>query len=197
MSDEFDFAHDPADRVIHVHRPVRFRGLYDWMQSIVMVFLAVVLLLTFAGRTMAVRLDSMTPTLLDGDRMIVRSIFYSPRRGDVIVFSRHDFEDGAALVKRIIGLEGDVIDVNTDSGHIYLNGRALMEPYTNGPVHRAGDMSYPFTVPAGHVFVIGDNRNHSTDSRHRVIGAVDEREILGQVIAVIMPFNRAGFLSTY
>jgi len=186
MNDAFEFEEQSL---------IRFRGLYDWMQSIVMVFLAVIFLLTFVGRTMAVQYESMTPTLLDGERMIVRSIFYSPRHGDVIIFSRHDFQDGAALVKRVIAMEGDVVDINTETGTVYVNGRALYEPYTNGPTNRAGDMDYPFTVPAGHIFVIGDNRNHSQDSRHWEIGPVDEREVIGQVVAVIMPFDRAGFVS--
>ncbi|MCL2564126.1 MAG: signal peptidase I [Oscillospiraceae bacterium] len=177
---------------------VPFRGLYDWMQSIVMVFLAVIFLLTFVGQTMAVQQESMTPTLLEGDRMIVRSIFYTPERGDVVIFARHDFEDGAALVKRVIALAGDTVAIDTAAGIVYVNGIAQPDDFTNTPTNMGGDMPpYPaaLTVPPGHVFVIGDNRNHSMDSRHTVIGPVDEREIIGQVVAVIMPFNRAGFLS--
>ena len=172
-------------------RPPRHTGLYEWMQSIVTVFLVAFTLLTFVGRTMGVQLVSMTPTLLDGDRMIVQSIFYTPERGDVIIFSRNDFQEGAALVKRVIALEGDVVDIDTQAGIVYVNGAALHEPYTNGPTLVAGDMIYPYVVPAGHVFVIGDNRNHSTDSRHSVIGPVDEREIIGKVVAVVLPFDRA------
>ena len=175
--------------------PVRYRGLYDWMQSIVMVFLPIVFLLTFAGRTMAVEMESMTPTLLAGDRMIVRSIFYTPQRGDVVIFAKQDFQGGAALVKRIIALEGDVVDINTETGIVYVNGLPLDEPYTSGPTNLAGDITYPYTVPPGYVFVIGDNRNHSLDSRHMEIGPVDERELIGQVIAVMFPFDRAGFLN--
>jgi len=173
---------------------VRYRGLYDWMQSIVMVFLAVIFLLTFVGRMMSVQMDSMTPTLLEDDRMIVRSVFYSPRRGDVVIFAKQEFQDGTALVKRIIALEGDRVAINTETGIVYVNDVALDEPYTNGPTNMAGNISYPYTVPPGHVFVIGDNRNHSLDSRHIEIGSVDERELIGQVVAVITPFDRAGFL---
>jgi len=174
---------------------VRYRGLYDWMQSIVMVFLPIVFLLTFAGRTMAVEMESMTPTLLAGDRMIIRSIFYTPQRGDVVILAKQEFQDGVALVKRIIALEGDVVDINTGTGVVYVNGHALDEPYTNGPTNLAGDIVYPYTVPPGHVFVIGDNRNHSLDSRHTEIGPVDERELIGQVVAVILPFDRAKILN--
>jgi signal peptidase I len=175
---------------------VPFQGLYDWMQSIVMVFFGIILLLTFVGRTMAVEGLSMAPTLLYGDRMIVRSILYTPQRGDVVIFARHDFEDGAALVKRVIALEGDVVDVNPGTGFVYLNGEALYEPYANEPLRQraGGEIHFPHTVPEGHVFVIGDNRNNSTDSRNIQIGPVDEREIIGQVVAVIMPFARIGLI---
>jgi len=175
-------------------RPVRFQGLYLWMQSLVVVLLPVILVLSFVGGPLRVQMASMTPTLLEGDQMVVRSIFYSPQRGDVVVFARHDFQDGQAIVKRVIALEGDVVDINTETGIVYLNGQALYEPFTNGPTNRAGDMSYPFTVPEGHVFVIGDNRNNSMDSRHTEIGPVDEREIIGQVVAVILPFSRVGLI---
>jgi len=178
--------------------PVRFRGLYEWMQSLVMVFLAVIFLLTFVGRTMAVQMQSMAPTLLDGDRMIVRSILYTPQRGDVIIFAQQNFQNGAALVKRIIGLAGDVVHFDTEAGVVYVNGVALDEPYTSGPTNTAGDIPYPhtFVVPEGYVFVIGDNRNGSRDSRHNEIGPVDEREIIGQVVAVIMPFDRVSFINS-
>jgi len=172
-----------------------FQGLYEWMQSIVMVFLLVLVLLTFVGRTMGVQYQSMSPTLHDGDRMIVRSILYTPSAGDIIVFSRNDFEDGAALVKRVIALAGDVVDIDTESGLVYVNGFPLHEPYTSGPVRVTGTISYPFTVPEGHVFTMGDNRNASTDSRHVEIAAVDEREIIGQVVAVVLPFDRARLFS--
>jgi len=187
MHDEFDL--DQEFDEMPQHMP--FGALYDWMQSIVTVFIVVVFLLTFAGRTMGVHGHSMMPTLQEGDRMVVRSAFYTPARGDIIVFARHDFEDGAALVKRVIALEGDVVDIDTTTGVIYLNGVALDEPYAYEPVFAAGDVTYPFVVPPGHVFAVGDNRNRSLDSRHSEIGAVDEREIIGQLVAVMMPFNRA------
>ena len=171
--------------------PVPFQGLYEWMQSIVIVFLIILCLLTFVGRPMGVDGYSMMPTLSEDDRMIVRSIFYTPDRGDIVVFSRNDFEDGAALVKRVIALAGDVVDLDTVTGTVYVNGIAQQEPYINDLTRRAGSVHFPFTVPAGHLFVLGDNRNRSTDSRDVEIGAVDEREIIGRVVAVILPFNRA------
>jgi signal peptidase I len=167
------------------------------MQSMVMIFLPAIFLVTFVGQTIPVHGHSMAPTLLDGEQMIVRSIFYTPQRGDVIIFVRHDFQDGNPLVKRIIALAGDVVDVNPDTGLVYLNGEALDEPYISELIRRdrIGDIAYPHTVPAGHVFVIGDYRNNSADSRSSRIGPVDEREIIGRAVAVLLPLDRTRLLN--
>ena len=156
-----------------------------------MMMLLILGLITFIGTPMGVRNISMMPTLYEHDRMILRSIFYTPDRGDIVVLSRHDVEDGNALVKRVVALAGDVVDIDTASGLVYVNGIALHEPYTSELTHRVGNIGFPFTVPAGHVFVLGDNRNRSMDSRDMELGAVDEREIIGQVVAVYLPLNRA------
>ena len=176
-------------------KPVPYKGLYEWMQGIVVVLLAVLMLLTFVGQITGVQGFSMMPTLLERDRMIVRSIFYTPARDDLVVFARKGFQDDPAMVKRVIALAGDVVDIDTAAGVVYVNGTRLYEPYTMELTHRSMTMSFPFVVPPGHVFVLGDNRQNSTDSRDLVIGAVDEREIIGQVVAVILPFSRARLFS--
>jgi len=177
---------------------VRYRGLYDWMQSVVMIFLPAILLLTFVGQTIPVYGRSMSPTLLHGERMLVRSIFYTPQRGDIVIFSRHDIHNGTPLVKRVIGLAGDEVNVNPETGLVYLNGEALDEPYISERIRsdRIGNITYPHTVPEGHVFVIGDYRNDSLDSRSSRIGPVDEREILGRAVAILLPLSRAGLLNS-
>jgi len=172
------------------NKTIPYQGLYDWVQSIVMTFLAVLCLLTFVGRTIGVEQTSMSPTLLHGDRMIVRSIFYTPEQGDIIIFSKQSFRDGAALVKRVIALEGDVVDIDPVAGVVYVNGAVLYEPYTNEPTYFMGDVAFPYTVPAGQIFVIGDNRNYSQDSRSSSIGPVDTREVIGKVVAVAFPLDR-------
>ncbi|MCL2563228.1 MAG: signal peptidase I [Oscillospiraceae bacterium] len=173
--------------------PVRHQGLYLWMKSAVSIFLAFVLVLALGAQPIAVIGDSMNPTLLDGDQVIVRSIFYTPRRGDVIVFVRYAVQDGTPLVKRVIALAGDVVDINAATGTVYVNGTAIDEPYSSEHTTQAGNISYPFTVPPGYVFVLGDNRSPygSLDSRHTMLGPVDEREIVGGVIAVASPLERA------
>jgi len=172
-------------------KSVRFEELFLWMKALVMMLLLVLGLVTFVGTPMGVQNISMMPTLSEQDTMIVRRAFYTPDRGDIIVLSRHDFEDGAALVKRVVALAGDVVDIDPMSGLVYVNGLALHEPYVNDLTRRVGNIPLPFTVPAGHVFTLGDNRNNSMDSRDAEIGAVDEREIVGQVVAIVFPFGRA------
>jgi len=175
-------------------KPVRFQELFNWMQSIVVVVIFLLGVLTFIGTPLGVHGYSMMPTLDANDRMLVRSIFYAPDRGDVVVLSRRDFEDGTALVKRVVALEGDVVNIDAESGLVYVNDMPLHEPYVSELTRRLGSVSFPFAVPAGHVFVLGDNRNRSMDSRDIEIGAVDEREIIGQVVAVFLPLNRARLL---
>ena len=170
---------------------VKHQGLYDWMQSVVTTFLFIMILLTFVGRTMGVENTSMMPTLHDSDRMIIRSIFYTPAPNDIIVFSTQSFEDGASLVKRVIALAGDTVDIDFDRGIVYRNGLALEEPFVNSQSNLRGDVMFPQVVPEGHVFVLGDNRNSSADSRNSSIGHIDEREIIGRVVALITPINRA------
>ena len=146
-------------------KPPPHQGLYEWLQSLVPMFLIVLVLLTFVGRTIGVQHDSMNPTLLDGDRMIVRSIFYTPSRGDMIIFSKQYFQAGTPVVKRVVALAGDTVNINTHTGVVYVNDIPQDEPFASGPTYDAGDISYPYTVPVGHVFVIGDNRGNSRDSR--------------------------------
>jgi len=165
------------------------------MQSIVMTFLAVLFLLTFMGQTMGVQQQSMSPTLHEGDRMLVRTFLYTPERGDVIIFAKQNFENGAPLVKRVIALAGDVVYIDARTGTVYINHIALDEVYVSGPTYVTGDLTYPYTVPEGHIFVIGDNRNASKDSRHLAIGSVDTREVIGQVVAIILPLGRAEILT--
>ena len=171
---------------------VRYQGLHLWVQSMIMFFLPAIFLLTFVGQSVEVRGNSMLPTFQDGDQTITRSIFYTPRHGDVIVFSRHDVQDGTMLVKRVIALEGDVVDIHPVTGTVFVNYEAIDEPYASDHVTLPGDIAYPFTVPPGYIFVLGDNRSPggSLDSRSTRLGPVDEREVIGQVVAVIAPLNR-------
>lgn len=136
---------------------------------------------------------SMYDTLVDGDRLILLSnVFYrEPEQGDVIVASKKSF-GGECIVKRVIATEGQVVDIDFDSGIVYVDGLALDEEYAYTSTTRPEGMLFPLTVEEGHVFVLGDNRDDSKDSRDPSIGQVDEREILGKVILLMFPGDHYG-----
>jgi signal peptidase I len=168
--------------------------LFDWAQSLVFVFVAVVLVFSFGVSIFSVSQQSMTDTLQDGNMVIISRLPYRPGHGDVVLFTKygwprsfnHDTGQYNPMVKRIIGIEGDDITYDEENGRIIRNGIILDEPYISEPMRRWGAitqaMPYPFTVPEGFVFVAGDNRNNSHDSRAADIGFVDNRSILGPVI---------------
>lgn len=161
--------------------------LFDWLQCIVFALLLVIAVFTFIGKPMEVNQVSMNPTLWEGDRLIVSDMLYTPDNGDIVVFAKNTYEEGTPLVKRIIATAGQTIDIDPNNGIVTVDNVALNEPYIAEPTKTIFDVEFPLTVPEGYVFAMGDNRNHSKDSRFSTIGLVDTREILGRVIAVIMP----------
>ncbi len=166
--------------------------LFDWIKTLVFVIVIVVLVFTFLCRIVFVDGTSMVPTLSDRDGMLVTSYLVSePEPGDIVVF-RKDAYDSRPLVKRVIATEGQTVDIDFEKGVVYVDGEALDEPYIKEPTHVYYDVLFPITVERGCIFVLGDNRNGSTDSRYSVIGAVDTREVIGRVRLVIFPFSHFG-----
>lgn len=137
---------------------------------------------------------SMYDTLIQGDRVVLLSslVYNDPKQGDIIVCSKNSFDDGTAFVKRVIATEGQTVDIDFDAGIVYVDGTALDEPYIHTATTRAEGIEFPLTVDKGHVFVMGDNRDRSTDSRSPLIGLVDERQIVGKVIFILSPGNNGG-----
>ena len=174
--------------------PNRRRELYDWIQSLMIALIVCVVLFIFFIRVIDVSGTSMVPTLINGDKMLVSDIFYKPRAGDVVVFKSDLYDPNKALVKRIIATEGQVINIDFDKGIVYVDGEPLQEDYINELPTTKLDFIGPKTVPSGCVFVMGDNRNQSTDSRDSQIGMVDERMILGRVYMVIFPMHEIGWV---
>lgn len=137
---------------------------------------------------------SMYNTLVDGDRLVLLSnTFYrNPKQGDVIVASKKSFDNGECIIKRIIATEGQHVDIDFQQGIVYVDGIGLQEDYTYTMTNLQEGVSFPQTVPEGCVFVMGDNRNSSKDSRNPQIGFIDEREILGKAIFLMMPGTHGG-----
>ncbi|MBO6016618.1 MAG: signal peptidase I [Oscillospiraceae bacterium] len=166
--------------------------LYDWIQSLMVALVICVALFIFAVRVIDVSGSSMVPTLRDGDKMIVSDLFYKPKYGDIVVFKTDQYDPDRALVKRVIATEGQEISLDFDRGVVYINGSPIEEDYIAELTTTKLDFIGPQTVPEGCVFVMGDNRNASTDSRKKEIGMVDERMILGRAYYVVFPISEMG-----
>ena len=168
------------------------REAYDWIQSLISALLICVLVFVFVIRIMVVHGSSMVPTLHNGERLLVSSLFYEPERGDVVVFKKDSYDDNKALVKRVIAVAGDVVNIDFDNGIVYVNGSAVEEEYLTVSTNTKLDFIGPQTVPENCLFVLGDNRNASTDSRDKRIGMVDKRLVIGKVLLVVYPFDSFG-----
>ena len=165
--------------------------IYDWMQSLVFALIICIIVFVFIFRIVDVSGDSMNPTLLNGDKLVVSDVFYKPKQGDIVIFRKDEYK-AEALVKRVIATEGQTIEIDFDRGRVYVDGELPDEPYIAEPTHNQLDFQGPQTIPEGCVFVMGDNRNASSDSRRAQIGMVDERLIVGKVLLRVFPFDSIG-----
>ena len=165
------------------------RELYDWLQSLMAALIFCVLLFSFVIRLIDVSGPSMNPTLYEGNKLLVSDLFYKPKAGDVVIFKSDNYDPNKALVKRVVATEGQEVNIDFEHGIVYVDGEPLDEEYAAEPIHNKLDFIGPKTVPDGCVFVLGDNRNSSRDSRAKSIGMVDERLILGKVYAVVYPIG--------
>ena len=172
-------------------------NLFFWLQAAVAALVCILLLFTFVARGVGVVGHSMVPTLQWGDMMLVRSIGYEPQNGDVVVLTKQSFME-EPIVKRVIATGGETVRIDYQTSTVYVDGVPLSEPYINEP------MLQPFsslmtieevTVPEGYLFVMGDNRNASTDSRDTRLGLVDERYVLGKAELVLFPFSDFGTIN--
>ena len=168
------------------------REAYDWIQSLISALLICVLVFVFVARIMDVHGTSMFPTLNNGDKVLVSDLFYEPQRGDIVVFKKDSYDDNKALVKRVVAVAGDVVNIDFEKGVVYVNGEALEEDYIDVLTTTKIDFIGPQTVPDNCLFVMGDNRNASTDSRDKRIGMVDKRLVIGKVLLVVYPFDSFG-----
>ena len=179
-----------------------FADAYDWVASLVFAVLFMLLLNLFVFRSITVDGESMMNTLLDQDRVIATNLFYTPSRGDIVVIQADRLRPtvnslyGEPIIKRVIAVEGDTIRFDFENGIVYLNGEAIKEDYilepTVRPENRVSGTDY--VVPEGYVFVMGDNRNNSTDSRDFRVGMVDTDLIMGKAIFRFAPFDKIGLL---
>ena len=165
------------------------REAYEWVQALVCSVLAVVVLFTFVIRLIGVDGHSMVPTLQDGDRLLVTTSLLGGeyRYGDIVIIQKGTFADGDPIVKRVIATEGQTVDIDFANGIVYVDGEALDEPYINEPTYTDEGTEFPLTVPEGSIFVMGDNRNRSDDSRNAELGTVDTRYVIGRAVFLLFP----------
>lgn len=154
-----------------------------YMLSIVMILFILIF------RIVVVSGPSMNRTLFNGDLLLLlsNSFYRDPARGDVVVAVKDSFDNGKPIVKRVIALEGQIVDIDFEEGCVYVDGVRLDEPYVNTPTNLYEGIDFPVTVEPGNVFVMGDNRNNSKDSRSTDIGQIDKRELLGKVLFLALP----------
>ncbi len=179
--------------------------LVDWMDVLAVSVVAVVLIFTFFFRVVTISGDSMKNTLLNEEKVIISNMFYTPEYGDIVVISRNTNnslnpdEYAEPIIKRVIAVAGQTVDIDYEAGIVYVDGVALKEDYTRTLTTLKHDyeIDFPAYVPDNCIFVMGDNRNESLDSRSQFIGdngMIDTRYVLGKAVYRIYPFSRFGGL---
>ncbi|MBO7218212.1 MAG: signal peptidase I [Clostridia bacterium] len=185
------------------------KEIFEWLDIIVTSMISVVIIFTFLFRLVTIVGDSMQNSFYGGEKIVITGLFYEPKYGDVVVISRNAHnsaleKDAFAepIIKRVIATGGQYVDINFNTGVVYVGDDAstlkpLNEPYTKAPTYTKADVDFPVYVPEGYVFVLGDNRNDSKDSRFKEIGEnglVNEKYILGRAVFRAFPFSRAGVI---
>ena len=168
----------------------RNKETLEWYDALAMAVAIIALVFTFGVRIVKVDGHSMDHTLSDGERILI-NLLKAPDYGDIVVVDGYT-DYGKPLVKRVIAKGGDTISIDYETGTVTVNGEVLQEDYIAEPTYLGYDVEFPYTVPEGTVFVMGDNRNQSLDSRSSYIGCIDEQDILGKVLVCFLPFADFG-----
>lgn len=170
-------------------------NVYDWIRCVLFAISIVVVCLTFLFRLVDVEGSSMVDTLQSNDKVIVTNLFYTPKDGDIVVIS-HGAEYQNPIIKRVIATEGQTIKLDYDNDKIIVDGVTLNESYIDGSTFAGniGNNKIPDVVPEGKIFVMGDNRRVSLDSRSTEIGLIDVDNVIGKAQVVAFPFDHFGYL---
>ena len=169
-------------------------SILEYLHDVVYILALILVLFTFCMRVVIVSGSSMFSTLVDGDYLLLinRPLCGELEQGDIVVASMERFKDGEPIVKRVVATEGQTVDIDFRAGIVYVDGVALEEEYTYTPTHLSEGMEFPLVVEEGCLFLMGDNRGDSRDSRAPEIDLVDEREILGRAVFLLMPGTGTG-----
>lgn len=187
---------EPAEAPAPQAEKEGFAGdLFTWLQALTFALVIIMVVFTFFGRIIGVDGSSMLPTLTNGDMLFLQCAGYEPKQGDVVVLRKSFSTTTEPIVKRVIATGGQSVHIDYSTGTVYVDGEALEESYLGEPMELP--VSYTmqntdWSVPEGSVFVMGDNRNHSSDSREESLGPVDSRYVLGHALVVLFPFSHIG-----
>lgn len=172
------------------------KEVFDWGSSLLFAF-SVCFFITIFVMFFTVSGESMLPTLHNGDRLLINKFMYTPQKGDIVTIDTNE-KLNKNIVKRIIAAPGDNFKIDYDKHEVYVNGQVLNEDYIYEPTISRGDGTIPnntlITVPKNHFIVLGDNRNHSADSRYSAIGLVSLNQIYGRAFAINWPLDRIKLL---
>ncbi len=178
------------------------QDIFEWLDVVITALIAVVIVFSFVFRVATIEGDSMLNTLVGGEKVIITDFNYTAKQGDIVVISRNannsvegSINGQTPIIKRVIATENQTVNIDFEAGIVYVDGKALKEPYISTDTHRKDDLEFPAIVPKGCIFVLGDNRMVSLDSRSSKIGdngMIDTRYILGKAVFRIWPFNKIG-----
>ena len=194
MEDSKKYGLSAADKSENAPAEKKEDAILATLHDLVFLIAGVLLVFSLLFRMVVVSGPSMNDTLIDGDWLLLvdSALYPDPKAGDIIVAAKKSFDDGKPIVKRVIATEGQTVDIDFTAGIVYVDGVALVEDYTLTPTNLYEGINFPLTVEPGCLFVMGDNRNKSKDSRSTEIGQIDKREILGRAIFLLFPGNEGG-----
>lgn len=168
-----------------------WKEIYEWVQAIAIAVVLALIINQFLFSIVQVDGTSMVPTLHDGERLIVTKLFYQPKNHDIVIIKSSQLKKH--IVKRVIAVSGQTVDIDPRTGDVTVDGEVLDEPYIKEKLHSAGNaLQFPLTVDEDSIFVMGDNRNNSTDSR--MIGLIPKSEVVGKASLRIWPLSKFGGL---